>query len=236
MKIYNYHPITGEYIGESHADESPLEQGVYLIPACATEVMPPIVGEKEAAVFVDGAWLVVKDYRRTTVYDTANREAVVVEKLGTLPPNYTETPPPADITAKWDSAARQWIADLPAMQNLKWDEIKAAREAAGNAPIEYLGKLFDFDEKARNNLRDAVIAAQSASALSIPFPDVSWTLYDNTTATLTHTELLAFPLQSGIVRIGAVHAYARTLRDEIFKVGATVASVAAVKWAYTEGE
>lgn len=128
------------------------------------------------------------------------------------------------------------VVTLADLQAAKWDEIKAAREAASNAPIEYLGKLFDFDEKARNNLRDAVIAAQSASALSIPFPDVEWTLYDNTTATLTHTELLAFPLQAGIVRIGAVHAYARTLRDEIFKVGATVASVAAVKWAYTDGE
>ena len=137
-----------------------------------------------------------------------------------------------DGNAEWQEV----VPTLDELQSKKWDEIKAAREAAGNAPIEYLGKLFDFDEKARNNLRDAVIAAQSASALSIPFPDVSWTLYDNTTATLTRDQLLAFPLAAGIVRIGAVHAYARTLRDEIFKVGATVASVAAVKWAYTEGE
>lgn len=137
-----------------------------------------------------------------------------------------------DGNAEWQEV----VPTLSELQSKKWDEIKAAREAAINAPISYLGKLYDFDVAGQKNLSDAAIAAQSAAALSIPFPDVEWTLYDNTTATLTRDQLLAFPLQAGIVRIGAVHAYARTLRDEIFKVGATAASVAAVKWAYTDGE
>ncbi|WP_457660263.1 hypothetical protein [Sinorhizobium medicae] len=41
LTVYNYHPSTLEYTGSSQADESPLEPGVYLIPAYATETAPP---------------------------------------------------------------------------------------------------------------------------------------------------------------------------------------------------
>lgn len=41
MKIYNFHPVSGDFIQESIADESPLEPGVYLIPAHSTTIAPP---------------------------------------------------------------------------------------------------------------------------------------------------------------------------------------------------
>lgn len=53
--IYNYHPQTGAFINEAPADESPLEPGVFLIPAFATDVPPP---SKDHS-WRDGKWVIV---------------------------------------------------------------------------------------------------------------------------------------------------------------------------------
>jgi hypothetical protein len=58
MNIYHYIADSGIFYAEGMADKSPLEPGVYLIPAYATTVAPPVVVEPEIAVFKDGAWSV----------------------------------------------------------------------------------------------------------------------------------------------------------------------------------
>jgi hypothetical protein len=57
MKIYNYEINTGRYIGEGEADESPLEPGVFHLPALATTVepLPPQTGK--TVNFENGAWV-----------------------------------------------------------------------------------------------------------------------------------------------------------------------------------
>lgn len=56
MQIYHYHPVTGEYVGPGMADESPLEKGVWLVPANATALEPPIAREGHLVKFEAGSW------------------------------------------------------------------------------------------------------------------------------------------------------------------------------------
>ena len=67
MQIYNYDPTTREYLGKGLADESPLEPGVYLIPANATATPAPALNHGEAAIFDGDNWRVVPDYRGRSV-------------------------------------------------------------------------------------------------------------------------------------------------------------------------
>lgn len=101
MKIYNYNPVTGEYVGQSDADESPMEPGVFLIPACATKLEPPAAGSKQAAVFQGGEWVIQPDWRGTVGYDNNGGQVVIsnigdtLESLGLTaePPEEAPAPP-----------------------------------------------------------------------------------------------------------------------------------------------
>ena len=55
MQIYHYDQ-SGLYLGDSAADPSPLEPGVFLIPAQATPVKPPSARDGFLRRFVNGTW------------------------------------------------------------------------------------------------------------------------------------------------------------------------------------
>ena len=80
MKIYNY-DLQGKYTGESVADESPLEKGVYLIPAEATTIKPPTYADNEVAVFNGEVWnieAVVSN--EPTAEEIAQRDAEIAQR------------------------------------------------------------------------------------------------------------------------------------------------------------
>ena len=59
MIIYNYSE-DGLYLGTSVADESPLEEGVFLIPARSTEVAPPEVPAGSIPKWLGDTWAIVE--------------------------------------------------------------------------------------------------------------------------------------------------------------------------------
>ena len=122
MEIYNYHPEYKHLTGVSIADESPLEPGVFLIPAYATDIKAPQYGEGFIPVFEDNQWNIVED-KKGIYYSTQTQE--VIENYNPLeaPENATrENPPevPEGKVLKWNNG---WVLeDIPPLPVLTPEE------------------------------------------------------------------------------------------------------------------
>jgi hypothetical protein len=108
--ICNVDRVTGEFIGVAEADYSPLEPGVWLIPAHAYQCEPPVLEAGFAAIRTEGVtgWQRVADHRGLTVYSTATGEAAVWHALGELPPEWTLEAPSSEFDEWVDD---EWVLD-----------------------------------------------------------------------------------------------------------------------------
>lgn len=68
-KVYQAHPETFEFLYETAAAESPLEPGIFLIPAGAYEDPPPPAKDGCAIVRTATGWEYVEDHRMDVLYD-----------------------------------------------------------------------------------------------------------------------------------------------------------------------
>lgn len=149
QRIYEY-DHNGEYLESDkpvYARESPLEPGVFLIPANATAVAPPEAVAGKARIFDGAAWTLAEDHRGETVWRKADALAVTVDWIGAVGEGYTALEPCA--YPAWDAEAGAWSADDAA--------VAAARKS------EILSGLAFLDDAAVRPLR-AVLAAQLAGA------------------------------------------------------------------------
>lgn len=145
QNIYNYAPDTRIFTGASQAEESPLEPGVYLIPAQATTIAPPTVTDGRLARYdVDkGAWETVVDTRGT--WYGAEGQAVEISDIDADVSALTrEAPPDATyvlVKGKWRqdqekaAAAKKAAADLEVAEGL----------AAANQQIAVLQDAVDLE-------------------------------------------------------------------------------------------
>lgn len=95
MIIYNVDHSTGEFVSVGEADESPLEPGVWLIPADAVADEPPKAGKREVPVYKDGEWKLTADWRGYQYWDKVDGKAHIITEVGVVPPkgHLTEKPP-----------------------------------------------------------------------------------------------------------------------------------------------
>ncbi|NBA97977.1 phage tail protein [Pseudomonas sp. R5(2019)] len=136
----------GIYVGETVADASPLEPGVWLIPARCVEVKPPVIPERKAALWDGERWQLIDSYQGLTAYHTQTRAPIVVDRLGALPAGYTlEVPGPEQI---W--TGDRWIDDIPAVAELRYQEQLIAlnsacqREITGGLWSTALGERYRY--------------------------------------------------------------------------------------------
>lgn len=87
MIIYNYSPLTLEFIGQNEARPNPLENDKYLIPANATEITPPAITENQTAVFNPNLkiWEIKPDFRDKVFWNKQTKEKVIISEIGMIP-------------------------------------------------------------------------------------------------------------------------------------------------------
>lgn len=56
MNIYHFSPDSGLFVGEGLADQDPLDQGNWLVPAFSTQIAPPAPVDGKTVNFLNGAW------------------------------------------------------------------------------------------------------------------------------------------------------------------------------------
>lgn len=173
MKIYNY-DNNGKYVGSSEADNSPLEDGIYLIPANATDKKIPV--EKYGFdIFWNGsAW----EYRE-------------------LP---KEKPMRPNSYSVWNEALWIWVED-EALKSLFDDgQAKNAKQLALSTITVTTsnGNTFDGNETARINMISAITVADIAG-----ITEKEWKLADNSVKVITLAELKEALLLS-IQRVGEI--------------------------------
>lgn len=158
MNIFNYHPITKEFLNAGLADPNPLEPDNWLIPANATIAPPPAVLVNQVAVFEDDAWQIKPDYRNVLYY-MPDGKSVNINQIGIEPDlNWHLEPVPKS------------LIELKAE---KLSEIRTAYSAAVIAPVEALGHTWDGGFESAIKLDAAMRLSQAAGGEGVIFYDVS---------------------------------------------------------------
>jgi hypothetical protein len=141
-QVATFDPVSGELLGRTSADPSPLEPDVWLIPAHSTLDNPPEPGAGLALVRREEAWVEVEDHRGATVYHTGTGEARQWGLLGALPSDYTLAAP---------------LTEFDTWQDDHWQLDEAAQLAAAKAlATRKRALLLQYASNQVDALQDAV--------------------------------------------------------------------------------
>ena len=114
----------------------------------------------------------------------------------------------------------------PSLEEVKAQKIavlKTERDAREEAPVEYKGKLWDFDTKSRDRINAAATALEVGGVETI-----TWTSYDDTSLELTVEDLKTI-VAFAAIRGDALHKKYRELRDAV-TAAETIEEVDSIIW------
>lgn len=217
--LYAYDPVTGEYTTTAEADPSPLEDGVYLYPAYTTDVAPPNADDHQSAVYQDGAWTLVPDWRGHTYWLSDGTEHTIDE---------INVSPPADALD---------AAPPPTLDTLKGARVAALYAACqagiiGGHPSDALGATHTYPSASTDQIN--LTAAVTRSLM--PGLAADWTIdfwcADDAGAWARRAHTAAQIQQVGDDVVAAISAAQTKLDTLVAQVNAAAdqASVEAVAW------
>lgn len=148
MKIYNYHPITKEFVSEKEAQLDPLEsklqdKDIYILPAHATFITCP-KPEANCVWCFDEAkskWFRHPDFRGDKVYVIPGGAEVVIKDIGEIPFLNTREKPLMDFP-RWNG--KTWETDTDAKQKAEDQEKKVALRASDAGMARAAEDLIDI--------------------------------------------------------------------------------------------
>ena len=197
--IYNYHPETGEYLGQAAANVSPREEDVLLVPAFAALEAQPAVGERQCACYLDaagqvpadyqdGAWQIVVDWRGVALWDKQSGAEVWIAKPGHTPEEIGATDLPCPSAAyRWqgdgwqlDSELQTQLAAQAAASKLAEINAGAGRALAELSAGYPAGEIASWPQQTReaeaiaaNPAADAPILSAIAQQRGIPVAELA---------------------------------------------------------------
>ncbi|MBK2258993.1 hypothetical protein [Francisella philomiragia] len=196
IKVYNY-DNNGYFIGESLAYESPLENGVYVLPKNSTTTEPELQ-DGFIPKFKSGVWEQVSNYKGRQVYDITTKEMVIVDYFGDIKEGYTHKAPNNDyqefIKDEWTMTEKSYTEfriDLKTkFRQLREKEISTAE-------VEYKDKKFKGDRGTALEVDAYINAFQRAIPLGLRQPTdivARWRTQDNSYIDLYIEDMISISL------------------------------------------
>jgi len=207
--FYLFDAATGEYKGIYEAQESPLEPGVYISPVNSTGVAPPALSANQAAVFANGAWSVVPDYRGQTWYDQTTGAAAGITALGQPAQNLAASPPAS--------------LQLSQAQTAQAAVLNNAYNNAIQQPVAYMGTAFQADAASQGTLNKALVALNG----QVP-SGFYWVDANNNQVAMTFAQLQG--LAAAMMAQGWAAFQHLQAQKAAVRAAATLAAVQAIVW------
>lgn len=141
---------------------------------------------------------------------------------------YVPLPPSPSAAFQFNWVTKQWEdpRTLDDHKDIKWESIKAARDAAEKSTFVWNGHTIDADMARINGAATGVIIAQAAGQT---YED-TWTLADNSTLPVSGADILEMALAL-VSHVSACHARGRALRQQILDC-TTKEQVDAIEWTF----
>lgn len=121
-----------------------------------------------------------------------------------------------------EEAIKKAKKELAIAKSNKINELKNHRDTEEVEPIEYNGNFFDYDDKARDRIKDAQEMLEGTDI------SIDWTSANNTDVSLSYQDFKNIR-KAVALRADTLHKKYRSLR-ELVDTATTVAEVEAIKW------